>query len=320
MADVLFHPEESLVVLGSLNAKMEDRELQRSEISPLQIISNGEVRPIPFFDSWGELGLSSMTWHPDRPKIIYFSSGKDLIKVDLVKQDIVPFVIDGLMDIHEMTRVDTTLWIANTGHDEAIAFDMASEKVIERIRLAKMHLSGIEIDHRKPSQNDELKVADKFHSNQVIDGFGEELFVLVHHVTGKQLVKRIAQKLLKEHGNGGIVDLRSGAAFSLKLKGPHSIRKIRDEYWLMDSGNATINIYTPQWTLKEKIATKGWGRGAAISHSLGLFYAGISATRKRYMGLIGKKRHERSLQYGSGVLNRKRLRWTTSNRSRDRTD
>jgi hypothetical protein len=93
--------------------------------------------------------------------------------------------------------------------------------------------------------------------------------------------------VLKEHGNGGVIDLRNGGVVPLKLRAPHSVRKVNGEYWVFDSGNATLNIYTPEWTIKERIVTKGWGRGAAISHSLRLFYAGISAVRKRYLGLIG---------------------------------
>jgi hypothetical protein len=196
MTDALFHSnEESLVVLGSLNAMKEDREMQRSEIIPLQIIVNGEIIPVPFFDSWGELGLSSMAWHPARPKILYMSTGNDLVRIDLARQIVTAFDIENLVDIHEMTVIDNTLWIANTGTDEAIAFDLELEKEVDRVVLSKLSHSHAKLDHKPSDKNEELIVVDKFHWNQVVEGFNKELFALVHHVTGKQLVKRIAESV-----------------------------------------------------------------------------------------------------------------------------
>jgi hypothetical protein len=116
------------------------------------------------------------------------------------------------------------------------------------------------------------------------------LYALVHHVTGKQLIRRIAEKFIKSQGNGGVINLSTGRVVPLRLRAPHSVRKVRGDYWLCDSGNATVNVYSPEWELKETIRAKGWGRGADTSEALGTFYLGISATRRRYLNVVSSGR------------------------------
>lgn len=54
----------------------------------------------------------------------------------------------------------------------------------------------------------------------------------------------------------------------------------------MDSGHFKINIYDPNWSLKDVLNTRGYGRGAASLESNGVFYAGISEIRKRYLKIM----------------------------------
>jgi hypothetical protein len=48
----LMHPEEALLVLGSLNANAQDGYLARSEVKHVQLIEHSGISAITFFDSW----------------------------------------------------------------------------------------------------------------------------------------------------------------------------------------------------------------------------------------------------------------------------
>ena len=277
--------DEAVLVLGSLNAKQQDRTLKRSSVRPVQLILDGSVEPVPFFDEWGRLGVSSLAFHPERPTTLYVTTGADLSRVELESRRTTELEVPHLRDIHEMSVIGGTLWLANTGFDEVIAFDIALERVSKRMKLA-VNASSPRISTRTEEAKDgAVEVIDRFHCNQIFDGYDGELYVLVHHVTGKQLIRRIGRKLIKNQGNGGVIDLTTRRGIQLDLKGPHSVEKVGGSYWVFDSGRATVNIYDRTWVLQEKLSTRGWGRGAGVSESLGLFYAGVSATRKRYLGM-----------------------------------
>lgn len=108
-----------------------------------------------------------------------------------------------------------------------------------------------------------------------------ELYTLVHHTSGRQLIT-LANKLIKRQGGGGVIGLQSGRRIQLGLKAPHSVRIVGDKYWVCDSGRRTISIYNNEWELQNRLPSNGWGRGADVSNETGFFYLGISATRKRY--------------------------------------
>jgi hypothetical protein len=93
---------------------------------------------------------------------------------------------------------------------------------------------------------------------------------------------RIAKKLIKKQGDGGVVDLISGRGVQLWLKAPHTVRIVNGAYWVFDSGNMTMNVYDRDWRLQRRIPTAGWGRGADLSGDVRRYYAGISEKRKRY--------------------------------------
>jgi hypothetical protein len=103
---------------------------------------------------------------------------------------------------------------------------------------------------------------------------------------GPQYIRRSATQIIKKQGNGGILNLATGERFPLQLVAPHSVRKVENHYWVFDSGKAAINIYSDDWQLVSMLPTSGYGRGAELSTSSGIYYAGISPIRKRYLGVF----------------------------------
>lgn len=287
----LVHPEEALVVLGALNAHPRDRRLDRSEVRPVQVVFAEGVRPVPFFDSWGQFGISSVSWRPERPEVLYFTTdcdtetGDELLKVDLREKRTTKLPVAELSDVHETAAVDGTLWISNTATDEAVAFDLDRGRVTRRVRLSVRGATP-EVTIHAEDDGYRPEAADKFHCNQVFEGLDGNLYVLVHYAAGRQLVRRAANKLVKRQGNGGVINLSTGRNVPLDLRQPHSVRVVGESYWVFDSGRFTINVYDAGWTLREKISSEGWGRGAGVSRRLGLFYAGVSAIRERYLDMV----------------------------------
>ncbi len=298
----LVHPDEAVVVLGSLHAFVQDVRLDRSKVRSVQVVLDGKAHHAPFFDPWGERGLISLAHHPMKPNVVYAATSTGLLKVDLQQQGAVDFMIPNLRDVHELTMIGDTLWIASTQGDEAVAFDIHQERVSERVNLA-MYGSTAKVtatpeddeDARQQDEGrelvvDERDVVDKFHCNQVFEGFEGDRYALVHYVMGNQLrvtqlARRVARKVLRRQANGGVINLTTGRTIPLNLKGPHTVRKVRGEYWICDSANSQVNIYDPEWNLKERIPSKGWVRGADVSERLGLYYLGISEFRRRYLAV-----------------------------------
>ena len=295
----LLHPSEALVILGSLHAFLQDSKLERSKVKSVQIILDGNIHHASFFDPWGERGIISLAWHPEQPTTLYGATSTKLLKVDLQKQHILDLEIPNLRDVHELTVLGDTLWIANTQLDEVVAFDIAREQVSERVNLAvyasmpKAITTTEEVHGEADTRElvvDEREVVDKFHCNQLFQGLEGDQYVLVHYVAGNQLrvsqlMRRVARKVLGRQANGGVINLTTGHVIPLGLKGPHTVRKIRGEYWVCDSARSKVNIYAPDWTLKETISSKGWVRGADVSEILGLYYLGISEFRRRYLAV-----------------------------------
>jgi hypothetical protein len=175
-----------------------------------------------------------------------------------------------------------------------VAFDIVRERVSGRIDLSVYGSSPKIISHLAEDKDDSLElagdvreIAEKFHCNQVFEGFDGSRYILVHYALGNsQLIRRAARRLLnKRQGNGGVINLDTGEVVSLGLKGPHTVRKVQGNYWICDSGRSRIDVYDPNWILRETISSKGWVRGADGSNSSGMFYMGISQFRKRYLAL-----------------------------------
>lgn len=275
----LVHPDEAILVLGSINATPEDRHTIRDNISPMQVIVDGQVKKIHYFQSWGEMGVSALAPATNDWTSFFLTTGHDLFKINIDSNISTESInIDNIKDLHEITLIGNNLWLANTGHDEVIAYNIDKQIVRERVRLEKFR------SQRNLARTTESDVSeiDTFHCNQAFKGYNDCMYVLRHHASGRQqLIKRIAKKI-KKHGDGGIINIDTNEAFDLSLKGPHTVRNVNNQYWIFDSGSNTINIYDPTWRLLKKLSTRGWGRGADLSSKIGTYYAGISETRKRY--------------------------------------
>ena len=277
----LVRPDEAILVLGSINANLEDRCTARDKISPVQVIIDGQVKKVKYFQLWGEMGVSALTPIKDDWTSFFLTTGNDLFKINIDRDRGITtncINIDNLKDVHEITLIDNILWLANTGYDEVIAYNINKQMAQERVRLEKFR------SQNKISRvfNTDISEIDTFHCNQAFKGYDNFMYVLTHHASGRQLIKRIAKKLKKQHGDGGVINIDTNEAYDLNLRGPHTVRKLNDQYWIFDSGSSTINIYDHSWKLLQKLPTKGWGRGADFSTNSGLYYAGISETRKRY--------------------------------------
>jgi sugar lactone lactonase YvrE len=278
-SSLLLAPGEALVVVGALATKPADRSLERHQINPVQVFTSDGVEPVRSLDC-GEFGMSSLVIRPEAG-VVYGSSGNDFFRLDLDDGKTTDLAIEGVADSHEVTEIDGTLWIANTGRDEAVAFDLATERVVRRVPVG-------------PARGSET--VDKFHANQVVRALDGKLYVLVHHVDGKQIVKYVAQRLVKMQGNGGVIELETGRRVALSLSGPHSIEAVGpDEQWICDSRAGLLRAYDRDWRERAEIACAGWARGVSVSPSSGRVYVGISAIRKRYLQVIPSSQHSQNL-------------------------
>jgi hypothetical protein len=285
-------PEEALVILGSQNAKLVDRNLPRSQIRPLQLISETCVQPLEFFDSWGDLGISSLAWRREEPHAFFLTTGCDLLRLDIRSGDSEALEVTDLKDVHEITFIDDSLWMANTGRDEVLSVDPVSGRPVKRIPLAPLRVREGQTIAGLAENNPDTEAVDTFHCNQIFHGFDDCTYVLVHHTSGYQLIKRIAQAVVKCQGDGGVINLTTGEKHTLGLKAPHNVRLVGDQYWVLDSGHSTIRSYDSKWQPVETDQVGGWGRGADISEILRMFYVGISSPRRRYLGLVPGRKGE----------------------------
>ena len=259
-----------LVVLGSLNANIDDRSLSRESIRPVQVLMDDDWEEITIFSEMGELGMSSFCLHLPS-KNLFFSTGQQIEVLDLASGRIQNLPLGRIRDVHEMTAFDNSIWIANTGMDEAVEIDAFS--LVEKNRYSI-----------KPDSQD--IDSDKFHMNQIFFDFNDDPICLVHHVKGKQFFRQVKGRLLKKQGDGGFVRIHSGKEKGLGLRAPHSIISNDDSYWIMNSGDQEINVYNQDWKLTKTFPSSGWGRGAEFSPDGKLAYVGISPIRRRYAGLI----------------------------------
>lgn len=272
-----------MLVIGSLNANPADRELTRSAIRSMQWIGESqEVHPIDFFNSWGDLGMSSMAWRAVDPYTLYIASSTELFRFRLKDTTWEKLPVPNLTDIHEIRMAGDLLWISNTKHDEIVSFDTQNNRVEKRINL-----SDFKSNTPEEGENAEgVEVVDKFHCNLIFEGYEGDTYILVHHTSGRQLIKRIAQKFIKNQGNGGVVNISKRKRYPLNFKAPHTVRLINNQYWVFDSGHFELKIFDRNWNFLRTMNTRGFGRGADIDAEHNLYYGGISETRKRYLGLF----------------------------------
>jgi hypothetical protein len=265
--------DAALVVTGSLSAKPQDRSLDRSAIRTVQVVDGDSVRMAPFFDDLGPLGVSSFVFVRGSTAVL-LSTGDDLLEVELATGAVTAHPIGELTDVHEMTLADGRVWLSNTGRDELVAVSLADRAEIERISLAPF---------RTGRADGAEEAVDKFHVNQVFTDLDGELHCLVHHVGGRQFLKRVAAKVVKSQGDGGVLGMSDGVARGLGLSAPHSVRIVGGGYWVFDSGKATVGVFDREWRPDGTFPTSGWGRGAAVDAGHRTVYAGMSPIRRRYL-------------------------------------
>ncbi|MGB0653748.1 MAG: hypothetical protein ACPGQL_11175 [Thermoplasmatota archaeon] len=274
----LLGPRDAIVVTGSINAMRLDRKLDRADLRPVQVLDEDGWHPVPCMQAWGDLGVSSLAWHPEALERLYATTGGDLRCYDLDRSTVEEMAPADLDDVHEMAVIGDTLWLANTGRDEAVGIPLARGEA-RRVDLDRFRADA-------PTARADQEVRNRFHGNQVFADHQGHLAALVHHVTGRQVLTKVAEKLLKKQGHGGVIDLETGEARDLGLSGPHSVRldPSGTGYWVCDSGTAQLNHYDAAWNLVGQVATAGWGRGADW---LGRYLlAGSSPIRKRYLDII----------------------------------
>ncbi|HEX4491508.1 MAG TPA: hypothetical protein VH914_09915 [Acidimicrobiia bacterium] len=293
-------PAEALVVVGALATKPADRNIERHEVHPVQVLTADGFQPVRALDR-GEFGMSSLVIRPDAD-VVYGSSGNDFFRLDLATGTVTDFDVE-LKDSHEITEVDGTLWIANTGRDEAVAFDLATEGFTQRVPVRSARRP--QASAARPGGDDGAETVDKFHANQIVRTLDGKMSVLVHHVDGKQTVKYVAQRLVKMQGNGGVIELETGRGTPLSLSGPHSIQIVSDdEQWICDSRAGVLRVYDRAWRERAQIPCAGWGRGVAVSRGSGTVFVGISAIRKRYLQVIPTSQHSQNMVQAFDVARR----------------
>ena len=269
-----------VLVHGSQNSKEVDQQLRREQIRPVQILrADGNLEEVSFFNSWGKVGVSSIAWHSQYPNELFVSINDEIRRLNTETKEYSVLDIPNLADIHDIEVFDDVLWISNTEFDEAIAYDVHTSSILQRISLD-------EFRQEEEHGEDIEKAKDRFHCNQVFRDYEGNLSVLIHHVTGWQYYRIVLEMLIRRQGDGGVIDLDNKIIRPLKLQSPHSVRKIAGKYWIQDSSDQTTKIYNKNWELEGSIKTNGFGRGVAFSEEHDLALIGISATRKRYLRVI----------------------------------
>ena len=273
--------KHDLLILGSQNSKVEDQELTRDQIRPVQILrATGEVEEISFFNSWGKVGVSSVAWQRSNPSELYVSDNDLIFRLNTRTGEYSSLDISDLGDIHDIHIYDGILTIANTEYDEIVCYDLDTDQITNRLSLASYREELDKTDYA------EGQVKDRFHCNQAFKDYNGNLCALIHNITGWQYYRIVLEMLVRRQGDGGIINLDTGEIKHLKLQSPHTVRLINNEYWIQDSTDKSTKIYDKNWELTDSIDTSGFGRGMDFSEKQNVGYVGISATRKRYLRVI----------------------------------
>lgn len=241
--------EAALMVLGSLSNDEHDRLHTEDSLRPVHVLRNGRFDPI---DVGWPSALGASTGIP-------FNGG-----VALASQNTIHLhdaILTGLHDVHELSVDRDSLWIPNTGSNELLTVSMSG---------------GVEHHDLGSGYH---------HCNQVFRCAAGALWALVHHIHGRQLLRRVAGRILKSQGDGGLLSLDHQDNLELRLAAPHSARVINGENWILDSGRAVVRRYSPEWTELGEIALGGWGRGAHVTPGEAFMYVGLSPLRRRYQSV-----------------------------------
>jgi hypothetical protein len=252
-----------LVVSASLSARPTDRVLERGDVAPVSVVdpTTATVRPVAGFSDVGDLGVSNLAVLPDD-------------RVVVATQALVGIVDHGrlgwwpphpgldLEDVHEVVVAAGIVLVADAALDAAIVVSSDDLAPIEVIRPPE---------------------PGTYHLNQALPVDGRILGI-VHDVRGRS--RRTAAGLVR-HGDGGVIDLRTGEILLRGCRAPHSLRTIGDHWLLLDSGNRRLLVFDDHWTLQDSIELPGWGRGAVHDRATDTLWVGISPPRPRYQRALG---------------------------------
>ncbi len=264
---------EHLVAVGSQHAKVADREAPRESIEPLQVRTDDGWEPITTWSAVGTLGISGLVWD-DVTEAVWIATDDTLWKV--TQDGLVRVAADPLVDIHELRVHGRRLTVASTGADTIVTVDLDSAEEVGRDVLGAGRTDPVTGAFVRATGRTE-----RFHANQAFEDGAGRRWALVHHVTGLQVVQEVASRLLKRQGDGGLVSLDGLAPVDLGLSAPHSMRRVGDEWWVLDSGAGTARILDEGWGAVDTMVVGGWGRGATVLPD-GSLAIGISAVRPRY--------------------------------------
>jgi hypothetical protein len=272
--------DRALVVTGSLSAKVADRRLDRAQIHPVHVVDRGGVHHAPAFDDIGAQGVGALVLAGDGTAALV-AEGERLLRVDLTTGARSVLAIRELEDLHEIEPADDDLLVANTARDQVVVLDEGWHE-IARVDLGAFRSQGTSVGE----DDDAMAPALRFHANQACIGPGGRRWVLVHHIEGYQLLRKVATKVLKVQGDGGLLALDGTDRRALRLTAPHSLTRVGDSWWIFDSGVGEVRCYDDGLSLQWKAPTAGWGRGAAVDEAAGVVWAGMSPVRRRYLGVV----------------------------------
>lgn len=286
----------SLICLGSLNAKPADRNMGRDDVLPFQVVEAKKPYPFTHVSSLGELGISSLAV---LNASIFLCTGNELFEVSEDDFSITQVPIPNMKDVHEISVIDGKLWLANTGANELVCYDPSLKRVSERVALRPLDMDP-----------EARRFIIKYHCNQCFKDNDSNLLAVVHNVDGKQKYMPSRSKRIKRYrvpgalklqGKGGIINARTGEVMISGLRGPHSARQLKDgSYIVCDSGRFLLCHYDDKWQPIRTVSTKGWSRGVAISKSF--MYVGISVTRKRYLSVLPATVHNTVMVFDIDTL------------------
>ena len=276
--------DEALVVLGSENWNVADRHLGREHVRSVQILTTDGVSRVQNLDQLGARGLRDVAF-VDHDTIV-LTTGHALLRFRVSVGDVVNLMPGDVSDIHELSQQGRIVLFANTAMDEAVGVDVDSGHVtrtaLDQFRHSKSHA----INHQRPvggaiPVGPKQEWDDHFHANQFMNSHVGEGLVVVHHVGGFRAMRAVGKRLVG-HGDGGVLNIDTGAVHELGLRAPHSLRRLSDGgYVIFDSGRGDAVVLDEQMLVRRRFAAGGWGRGCATPDDE-RWFVGLSALRKRY--------------------------------------
>ena len=238
--------DAAIMVLGSISQNEHDRVHTEDSLRPVQLLDSGRFDALDV--TWpSELGASTG---------VAFNGGIALASQSTIHMP--DLILTGLHDVHELSVDRESLWIPNTGRNELLTVSTSGD--------VEHHDLGLGYHH----------------CNQDFRCAAGKRWGLVHHIHGRQFLRRVAGRVLKSQGDGGLLSLDHEDNRELRLSAPHSARVVNGENWILDSGRAVVRRYSVDWIELGQLALGGWGRGAYVTPDEAFMYVGLSPLRRRY--------------------------------------